>query len=36
MREWLLGLAPAFVVAYFLLYPDHFAILLSNGARFIR
>jgi hypothetical protein len=36
MREWLLGLSPVVVVAYFLLFPNHFAILLFDVARFLR
>jgi hypothetical protein len=36
MREWLLALAPVVVVAYFALFPDQLAVVLSDAARFLR
>jgi hypothetical protein len=36
MREWLLGLAPAALVAYFLLYPAQLVLLLNEVTRFFR
>ena len=36
MREWLLGLAPAAVVIYFLFYPAQFAMLVYHVTKFVR
>jgi hypothetical protein len=35
MREWLLALVPLALVVYFVLRPDHFALVASEAAGFL-